>query len=227
MRISNWVFQTAEAMLIGIMSLCGTITLASSKLFTSFQQSIKLHVPGVVSHITLIVGVVLFIIGVFLIMVKNRGRGFFAVLVMLLSFPSILSFDSLDLLKLFKLDSIGAKFTTSLNSVEMTVLAVIIITCYLLINFTSLLRKSRNDLSKQGADIARTGEVYLKSHLVLLQMTAIALTIAAFIMVFALGIESISHVAVARLQWGLFFVGLGCVLLIIGSIYWITSRRKC
>jgi len=44
MRISNWVFQTVEAMLIGIMSLCGTITLASSKLFTSFQQSVKLNV---------------------------------------------------------------------------------------------------------------------------------------------------------------------------------------
>jgi uncharacterized membrane protein len=57
-------------------------------------------------------------------------------------------------------------------------------------------------------------------------MIALALMIAAFIMVFALGIESVSHVELARLQWGLFFVGLGCVLLIIGSIYWITSRRK-
>jgi len=226
MRISNWVFQTVEAMLIGIMSLCGTITLASSKLFTSFQQSVKLNVPGVVSHIPLIIGVLLFIIGVFLIIVKNRGRGFFAVLVVLLSFPCILSFDSLDLLRFFKLDSISTKFTTSLNYAEMTTLAVVIITCYLLINFTSLLRKSRNDLFKQGADQSRTDEVYFKSHLVLLQMIALALMIAAFIMVFALGIESVSHVELARLQWGLFFVGLGCVLLIIGSIYWITSRRK-
>ena len=116
MRISNWVFQTAEGAFIAIMSLCGTIALASSKLFTSFQGFIRVRVPGIVPYTALIIGVVLFIIGVFLIMVKNRGRGFFAALVALVAFPSILGFDSSDIFRLLKLDSVRAQFTTRFNT---------------------------------------------------------------------------------------------------------------
>ena len=226
MRISNWVFQTAEGAFIAIMSLCGTATLASSKLFTSFQGFIRVRVPGIVPYTALIIGVVLFLIGMFLIMAKNRGRGFFAALVVLVALPSILSFDSLDLFRLLKLDSVRAQFTTKLNSAEMTALGAGIITCYLLINFMSLLRKSRNDIAAQGADLSGTDSVYFKSHLGLLAITAIALTIAVLIMGLAWGIELVSHTAMAHWSGSLFVVGLGCVLLLITYVYWVVSRRK-
>jgi hypothetical protein len=226
MRISNWVFQTVEGAFIAIMSLCGTAALASSKLFTSFQGFIRARVPGIVPYTALIIGAVLFIVGVFLIMVKNRGRGFFAALVALVAFPSILGFDSPDIFRLLKLDSVRAQFTTKFNTAEMTALGAGIITCYLLINFMSLLRKSRNDLAAQGADLSGTDRVYFKSHLGLLAITAIALTIAVLIMGLAWGIELAARGALTHLPLGLFVVGLVCVLLITSSIYWIVSRRK-
>jgi uncharacterized membrane protein YiaA len=226
MRISNWVFQTAEGALIAIMSLCGTAALASSQLYTSFQGFIRVRVPGIVPYTALIIGAVLFIIGVFLIMVKNRGRGFFAALVVLVSVPSILSFDSLDLFRLLKIDSVRAQFTTKFNTAEMTALGAVIIICYLLINFMSLLRKSRNDLAAQGADLSGTDRVYFKSHFGLLAITAIALTIAVLITGLAWGIELAARSAMAHWSGSLFVVGLGCVLLITSSIYWIVSRRK-
>jgi uncharacterized BrkB/YihY/UPF0761 family membrane protein len=108
----------------------------------------------------------------------------------------------------------------------MTALGAGIITCYILINFMSLLRKSRNDLAAQGADLSGTDRVYFKSHLGLLAITAIALTIAVLITGLAWGIELVSHTAMAHWSGSLFVVGLVCVLLITSSIYWIVSRRK-
>ena len=226
MRIGNWIFQTAEAALIAIMSLCGTVALRASYLFTSFQGFISVRVPGIVPYTALIIGAVLFIIGTFLIMVKNRGRGFFAALVVLVTLPSLLSFDSLDLFRLLKLDSVRAQFTTKFNSIEMMALGAVIIACYLLTNFMSLLRKSRNDLAAQGADVTGTDSVYFKSHLGLLAITAIALMIAVLITGLAWGIELAARSELIHLPWGLFVVGLVCVLLITSSVYWIVSRRK-
>ena len=108
----------------------------------------------------------------------------------------------------------------------MTALGAGIITCYLLINFMSLLRKSRNDLAAQGADLSGTDRVYFKSHFGLLAITAIPLTIAVLITGLAWGIEVAARSALTHLPWGLFVVGLGCILLITSSIYWIVSRRK-
>jgi uncharacterized membrane protein YiaA len=185
-----------------------------------------MRVPGIAPYTALIIGAVLFTTGVFLIMVKNRGRGFFAALVVLVALPSIISFDSLDLFRLLKLDSVRAQFTTKFNSAEMTALGAVIITCYLLINFMSLLRKSRNDLVVQGADLTGTDGVYFKSHLGLLAITSIALTIAVLIGGLAWGIELVAHPTLTHLHWGLFVVGLVCVLLIATCIYWLVSRRK-
>jgi hypothetical protein len=226
MRISNWVFQTAEAILIGIMSLCGTFAFTSSKLFASFQEFIKSYVAEIVLYTPLIIGGLLFASGVLLIMVKNKGRGFFALLIVFFSLPSILNLDSVDLFRFLKLDMVRAQFTTTLNSTELMVIGVVIITCYLLINFMSLLRKSRNNLSAQGVDKSGTAGVYFRSHIVLLQIIAFAFIVAVLIMVSALGIESVTHSTVTRLPWNLFFVGLGCVMLIAAYIYWIVSRRK-
>jgi hypothetical protein len=184
------------------------------------------RVPGIAPYTALIIGAVLFITGVFLIMVKNRGRGFFAALVVLATLPSILSFDSLDLFRLLKLDSVRAQFTTRFNTAEMTALGAAIIICYLLINFMSLLRKSRNDLAAQGADLSGTDSVYFKSHLGLLAITAIALTIAILIMGLAWGIELVARTAMAHWSGGLFVVGLGSVLLLVAYVYWVVSRRK-
>jgi hypothetical protein len=225
-KIGNWVFQTIEAILIGVMSLCGTFAFTSSKLFASFQEFGGAHVASIAPYIPLIIGVLLFAVGVLLIMVKNKGRGFFTWLVVIFSLPSILSLDSVDLFRFLKLDRVSAQFTTSLNSTEIMVIGGVIVICYLLINFMSLLRKSRNTLSAQGADLSGTAHVYFVSHIVLLQIIVIALSIAALIMVSALGIEFLSHSTITRLPWNLFFVGLGCIILIAAYVYWLVSRRK-
>jgi hypothetical protein len=226
MRISNWGFQTAEAVLIGIMSLCGTIAFTSSQIFVSFQDFAMLRFPVIVRFTPIIIGTVLFTIGVLLIMIKNKGGSFFAGLVVVFSLPSILSFDSLDLLRFFKLDLIRTQFTSNLNSNEIMAIGMVIITCYILIDFMSLLRKSRNNLSGQGADKSGTDVVYSRSHLVLLQIVVIAVIIAMLIMVFARGIELLALSSMTRLPWNLFFVGLGCITLIAVYIYWMVSRRK-
>jgi len=226
MRIGNWVFQTIEATLIGVMSFCGTFAFISSKLFASFHEFLNLHLAMIANYTPLAIGLVLFISGTLLIMVKNIGKGFFTWLIIIFSLPSILSLDSIDLFRFIKLDIVRSQFTTTLSSTEILEIGVAIITCYLLINFMSLLRISRDKPARQGADSSGTDAVYFRSHLVLIQIMVIALLISSIIMGLATVIEQGLSPAISRLPWNIFFVGLGCALIIAAYIYWVVSRRK-
>jgi hypothetical protein len=211
----------AEISLIGIMSLCGTFALTSSKIYQSLHELFYLY--PVAPYVSLIIWVLLLILGILIIILRGKSSGVFTGLVIFISLPSMLSFNSIDLARLFHLESIGAAFSTTLNFFETLIIGLVIIICYLSLNFMNILKKSRSSLIKQGATPSDIDSIYSKSHLVLLEVMGIVLIITVIIAAFAQGIELLLS---SVIQWNLVLLGLGCTLLIVVYIYWIVSRRK-
>jgi hypothetical protein len=224
MKMAIGGFKFAEISLIGIMSLCGTLAFTSSKIYESLCKLILLHLSPIAPYSSLIIWGLLLILGVLTITITNKGAGVFTALVMIFSLPSILNFDSLDLPRLFHLRSVGAEFSSTFNFYEILGLGIGIIICYLLINFMSILKKSRGSLITQGATLSDVDFIYSRGHLVLVLVMGIALIIAMTIAVFTRGIELLLLPSV--IHWNLVLVGLICITLIATYIYWLVSRRK-
>jgi hypothetical protein len=85
MRINILGLKSIEIILVGIMSLCGTFTFVSSHLFP------------IAFYVALIIWGALFTTGVLMVVLVSKKSGIFTWLVILLTLPAILSFDSLDL----------------------------------------------------------------------------------------------------------------------------------
>jgi hypothetical protein len=213
----NWKiagFKSVEAALIGIMSLCAALAFVSSR--------ISPEVP----YILLIVWGALFVTGSLTISVFGKGGGVFTWLVVVSSLPSLLSFDSLDWPGLIRLDLINRLFQTDLSYYQALGLGVTGITCYLLINFMGVLKQSRRNLVRQGADPPAANSIYTRSHGVLLIFMGISLAATALILALVRGVESFSLFRLKDWSSSLFLVGLGCTLVMAVYLYWLVSRRK-
>jgi hypothetical protein len=214
MKLEIAAFKLIEIALIGVMSLCGVIAFISAHLFT------------LESYVPLIIWGALFSFGVLLIVLASRGLGMFTWLVILLSLPSILSFDSLDLPKMLQLFELDQVFKTNLGFFEILALVIIIITGYVLLNFILTLNKSRTWLVKRGANSADADRVFSKSYLGLILLAGMAVIMSTLIVVLTKFIELYSTPVLKTDAPSILMVGIICIVLIVIYLYWLAASRK-
>jgi hypothetical protein len=223
MRKINWEIIFAEIFLIGLMCLCGTLLLTSSKIY-GYLYEILLNISAVAQYSSLIIWVLLVIFGILRIPISKKGAGFFTGLLVFISLPGILNFDSLDLPRLFNLESLNDLFGTTLSYFEITGLVIGIVTGYLLINFMIIINTFHGNLIKQGATLSEVDLSYSKSRLVLLIIMCIALIITSIIALISGGVELLLLASIPH--GNLIIVGLASILSISIYIYWLVSQRK-
>jgi hypothetical protein len=222
MKISSKITTGVEILLCGIMSLCGLLAFTSSNAYSSILKLLTSH-PTLSSWLPLIVFGIIFIFGFLSVTLRSKGGGRLTWIVILFSLPSILSFNSIDILKVIGLNlTIASKLTFF----QLLGLCVLIITCYLLISFMSVLKHSRRSLEKRGSSFADINHVNSQSHPVLMLAVASALVAAAIIALIAWGLESLTFDYLSYVPWTVISIGLGCILILAIYLYWLGSRRN-
>ncbi len=222
MKNNFLTLNLVELALIGIASLCGGLAFVSSNTFAWLHGLINSHFPSVSSYIPIIFWAFLFLIGVLFILIGNKGSGGFTWLVVIFSLPSLLSFNSLDLLKIT-----GSKtnLASTLPFYGMLCLGVMIIICYILLNSMTLMKQSRRNLAKRGASPEDVENINTQTHHWLF-LIALAI-VAAIAMIVLLGqvIESAILPSLENSGWIVVLIGLICTLILAVYIYWLGSRR--
>jgi hypothetical protein len=117
-------------------------------------------------------------------------------------------------------------FKTYLNFFGILALGIIIISCYLLLNFILILNKSYAALIKRGANSSEADKLFSKSYLILLLFIGIAIMVAMLILGLTKGIELLSTPMIKALSPNIILAGLVCTILIALYLYWLVSSRK-
>ncbi len=222
MKINTMVIGIAEAILIGIMGVCGTLFLTHFSGYTWLRDVVTTSHQAVGHYLPVIVWAAIFIFGSQSIVLRRKGGGGLLWLVIIISAPALWSFNSLDYLKIF---GAGLKQTPELNLYAALGLGLLIMTCYGLLNSMSILKEFRRGLVQRKANPDDIETVHTKSNSFLLMAGGASLVLAAVIAVLAGGIGALVSNIIPKVPWYTIFVGLGCILVLAVYLYWIGSRE--
>jgi hypothetical protein len=223
MKLNIITIHFIEWVLISLMAYCGSYCFTSSNLYVLMQSPIASHYPGLNPYLPEIIWGILFIFGFQSVILRKKGGGVFTWLVVIVSLPSILSSDSINIFNIFGLN---IKAVSKINYYGLLGLGASIMVGYVLLNHMSIYKQTRLSLSRRKADIGDIEEVNTRSHFFLL--IAIAATILAVTLLALLtrGLETLFLPLLNRLSWNAALIGLGCVFILAILIYWMGSQRK-
>ena len=218
----NWVFIIAVQFLcVVILSMCGIVAFSNSGMYAGFEETISKILPS--AYLSLLVFLVLLVPGVFFIIVRNKGGGILTVVVMLLSLPSILAYDNIDLLKIFG----GASHvTTRMTLFQMLSIGSLIITAYFLLDLINQLKLNYFRLKTQGAPPSDIKIVLQNQHLISIILAGAALLVSLVITAVARGFEYFISKQVFSLSWWIVPVALFFILILGIYLYWATTRKS-
>jgi len=216
------LINIAEWVLIAIIGLCGTLAFASSGLYSLLHNSLLSHYPDIGHYLIAIIWVFLALVGIFSVSFQRKGGGFLTWLAFILTAPSILAFNKLNIPGI-----LGSqyKFTTDLAFWQALVLAAVILTAYLLLNFMRESKLFRLGLVKKQADPADIENVSVKSHQTLILALLGALVLTAVISLIAVNLESFLLPGFSRLPWNVVLIGIACLLFLAVYVYWLGARQ--
>jgi hypothetical protein len=216
--------------MVGVTELALIAALGGSGTYAFINSSIYVDIKGFaeavnlpVSYIPILLWGLISLYGVFNITIRGQGSGGFIFFVTLLSLPSILSHNILNWLSIA-----GAEFTlsTSLGFYEVLALGVFIITGYVVLNRMYLFRHTQHNLTARGADPVEIESVTFNSYLVLVLAIIAALVVTVAIAFLSRNLELLVLAHIREIPWNVVFIGVGCVLLLAGYLYWLGARRR-
>jgi hypothetical protein len=222
MKNKSFVIALAEWILIGVMSLCGTLSFSHSNTCTCIQEHAIAHYPAISYWLPAIIWGVMFLLGICLVILAN-GSGKYTWLVVLFALPSLLSFNSIDILNIIHL-SLPA--TTTLTFIQTLVLSFTIIACYILLNCTCIFKKERNNLKKRGAESVDIENTQHGSYIWLLALIGSTIITVTAIALLAEGFSSILSSRLAEMPWSIILAGLFCIIILAVYLYWLGLRRN-
>jgi hypothetical protein len=222
MKNNFLTINLVELILIGIASLGGGLAFVSSSTYAWLYRLINSHFPSVSPYLPVFFWLFLFLIGILFIFIGNKGSGGFTWLLVIFSLPSILSFNSLDLLKI-----VGSKtnLTSTLPFAALLCLGVMIIVCYILLNYMTLMKQSRRSLVKRGASLEDVENINTQSHRWLFLMTLATVGVITLVVLLGQLLESALFPSLNKSGWIIIWIGLGCTLILAVYIYWLGSHR--
>jgi len=223
MRIANFTIHFIEWILISLLSLCGSFSFTNSNLYVWIQSSISSHIPEIIPYLPEIIWGILFLFGLQSIILRNKGGGSFTWLVIVVSLPSILSFDTINIFKVFGLD---LKAMSKINFYGLLGIGVSIVIGYVLLNHLCLFKQNRLSLIKRRADPGDIDKVNTHSYLLLLISIAVTLFLGILVALVSHSLELLILPLLNRLSWNAALIGLGCILILAVFIYWLGSQRQ-
>jgi hypothetical protein len=223
MRITNLTIHIIEWLVISLMAFCGSFSFTSSNLYVLVQSPVASNLPGINPYLPEFVWGILFLFGLQSIILRNKGGGGFTWLVVIVSLPSILSCDTLNM---FNTLGIDLKAMSKINFYGLLVLGVSIVIGYLLLNNMSIFKQTRLNLIKRRADSKDIDEVNDRGHLVLFLAVGATLTVATLLILISRLLEYLLISLWDRLSLNAALVGLGCILILAGFVYWLGSQRQ-
>jgi hypothetical protein len=222
MKNKSFVNALAEWILIGVMSLCGTLSFSHSNTCTWIQEHAIAHYPAISYWLPAIIWGVMFLLGICLVTLAN-GSGKYTWLVVLFALPSLLSFNSIDILNIIHL-SLPA--TTTLTFIQTLVLSFTIIACYLLLNCMCIFKKERNNLKKRGAESVDIENTQYGSYIWLLALIGSTIISVTAIALLAEEFSSILSSRLAEMPWSIILAGFFCIIILAVYLYWLGLRRN-
>lgn len=222
MRARLSIVGISELALIGALAGTGTYAFVNSCVYVDVKRLIEaVNLP--VSYIPILLWGLLSVYGLFNITIRGRGSGGFIFFVFLLALPSILSHDILNWPGI-----VGAEFTisTSLAFYQVLALGVFVVTGYVLLNRLHLFRQTQRSLIARGADPVEIRSVAFSSHLTLALAVVVALAVTAAIAFVSRNLELMTLGYIRHTPWNVMAIGIGCILLLSGYLYWLGAHRR-
>jgi hypothetical protein len=212
----------SEIALIAALSGSGTYGFVNSSLYVDIRSLLE-AVDFPVSYVPILLWGLLSLYGFINITIRARSSGRFIFFVFLISLPSILSHNILDWPGI-----IGVDFTlsTSLGFYQVLALGVFIITGYVVLNRIHLIRHTQRSLTTRGANPVEVRSVASNSHLMLVLSVVVALVVTAAIAFVARSLELLTLGYMSHVPWNVLIIGIGCILLLSGYLYWLGARRR-
>jgi hypothetical protein len=223
MRYMRFLIMLAGLVLIVIMSLCGTLALTNSNLYPLLNSFVNNHWPSIISKLPLVIWGVMFVFGFQSITLRNTTGEGFTWLIIILSLPSILSFNSLDIPKILGLNMAAKTQMTFYGTLG---LGALIMASYVLLAQMSMFNKAHRSQIRRNVDTKDIDYCNLKSHLTLLLATGGTLLVVAIIAVIAYGVEALTSTYLADVPWSIILVSLGCIMILAVYIYWLGSQHN-
>jgi hypothetical protein len=206
-----------------MMGLCGMLAFTHAGAYSWLHEQIGKHYPAIVSCLPGLIWGILFAFGFVTVILVRRGGGALTWLVVICSLPSILSFNSLDLLKIFSAES---RITSDLTFWQAMSLGIAIITCYVLLSSMSVLKQSRLGLLRRQAPDDDIERINTRSHLFMLLICGISLTAALIIYFLADGIERLISGYLPHVPWYIVLISLSGILFLAVYLYWVGAHRR-
>jgi hypothetical protein len=222
MKITKITINSIECILISVVSFCASAAFTSSNVYTLLQSPIALHYPKISPYLPEIIWLLIFLFGFQSIVLRNKGGGNFTWLAIIVSLPSLLSYDSINI---FNIAGLDFKAVTKIGFIELFGLGIIIILSYIMLNYMSVLKQSRRNLIKREASAGDVDEVNSKGYFFLLLATGAAILTVASVTLISQGLKSLILPLFSRLSWNLVLVALGCIFILAVYLYWLGSKR--
>ncbi len=222
MKSSVIIITVAEWILITVISVCAILCLTPSNFYIGLHDILAKNHATLAEYLPLIIWFVIFEIGIMTVFVWKKGGGLVFLLAVLAALPSIAAFNSLDLLKIFGVESTIA---TKLSFWETLLLGAVLIICYILINSMNVLKLARIGLINRKASPDDIEQVNEFSHLFTLLATVVSMVVVVIICGIAWSLESLISSSLPQV-WYIVPVGLGCVIVLGVYIYWVGTGRQ-
>jgi hypothetical protein len=221
MNTSRLIIAIMEFFCILIITLCGIVAFSNSSVYSSITNITAKVVPSAL--LPAILFVILMVFGILFVMLKNKGVGILAIAALVLALPSILSYNNIDLLKLF---NSSARITTQISFFQMLSIGSLVITVYFLLDLIVQLKINLSRFMTREASPADVQNILHYQYLVLLIFTAGALLISLLITAVARGFEALISKEPFILSWWIIPVALFCIFVLAIYLYWITTRKN-
>jgi hypothetical protein len=221
MNYSRILIAVVEFFCVAILSLCGIVAFSNSGLYTGFAKSMARFVPS--AYLSFVLFLILLAFGLFYILIRNRGAGILTVAVIILSLPSIFSYNNIDLLRIF---GGSGHITTRISLFQMMSIGFLIIAIYFLLDLINKLKTNSRRSRAQQTPSADFQSVSQHQFLISAIFTGGALLFCLVITAAARGFEYFISKNTLALSWWIVPVALFCILVLGIYLRWVTTRKN-
>jgi hypothetical protein len=199
------------------------VMLTQSNIYVWMQNYLIDINPFIGDNLVGILGLLLFALGIIQVGLRRKGAGALFVVLLIISLPSLLAFDSIDLFKLF---GGNLRIETHLDFTVVVILELVLFLAYLLLDGLIIFRESRRNMEKRGVLLAELNEVQKLSHNYLFLIAGIALSLAVVLVAVSAVIENVIAANVLNFNWYLVIIGMICILALSAYLYWLGTGKS-
>ncbi len=223
MNYSRIFIAITELVCLTITSLCGMAAFTNSNLYSGINNYLIRMIPSICDHFHLIIFLSLLLPGIVLIIWKNKSPGPLTIAALVLSLPSLLSFNQIDLFKIFRS---GALIASEFSLFQMLSSGLLIITAYFLLDLLNQLKlgKLQNKIHQPPSSDIQF--VLNHQHIMIIIFTGSALLIGLIISGVARSLEYLISKGTPVFEWWIMPAVLAVIFLLGIYLYWITTRKN-